>query len=151
MSTEDTITRDELAAALDGLRITRGETDLGLFVGNPRAFAEALFDRAARNREPEYEPGAVYLDADGTVWQYTPDRPENQGTSWADCPWLKPGSAGAYSLNTPKRPLRRLVAEGSVGLDGEALVELLERAGLSREQTNAIVRDLRHLITGEQP
>lgn len=147
MTTPETITRDELAEALRGLKIT--PEDENTFYP---AVADAIFEKAKRNREPEYEPGAMYQDADGKFWLYSPDRPE---VHWADCPWVHPGSAGAYSLNSPERPLRKLVPEGSQaqmdGLDGEALDELLKRAGLSDKQAAAVALDIHRIFEGNRP
>lgn len=101
--TPETITRDELAEALRGLKIT--PEDENTFYP---AVADAIFEKAKRNREPEYEPGAVYQDADGGVWVYQP-----QGHDGGLCCWLSPGTQGVWSSVSPRRPLRKLVPEGS--------------------------------------
>ena len=110
--TFETITEAELAKALDGLYIAKPDgSGHGVFIRNPGAFAANLFERARRHREPEYEAGEMYRDADGINWLYAPERDENRDGSWADCPWLKPGDRGAFSLNSPIRPLCKLVPE----------------------------------------
>jgi hypothetical protein len=102
----EAITRDELADALAALRIT--PEDENTFYP---AVADAIFMKVRRSREPGYEPGEMYRDADGGFWLYQPERNYACSGSWADCPWLKPGDGAAYSLNSPKLPLRRLVPE----------------------------------------
>jgi hypothetical protein len=134
------ITRDELAEALRGLKITPEDENTYY-----PAVADAIFDEVRRNREPEYEPGAVYADGCGLPLRYT-----------VSGGWEAFGRAGEHTYDFPLRPLRKLVPEGSQaaaidGLDGEALVELLERAGLSQEMTNTIARDIHYLMTGDRP
>jgi hypothetical protein len=55
--------------------------------------------------EPEYEPGALYLDAEGNVW-----RREVHAKGWLYMPNFS-GSSLSYPHNRPVRPLRKLVPE----------------------------------------
>lgn len=94
----ETVTREELTA------FCVRHKDYGV------PTADAIWDDIAAHREPEYEPGGLYRDARGDPWLYEPEaKAADPGGSWAECPWLKPGSAGAFSRGTPKRPLRKLV------------------------------------------
>ena len=83
--------------------ITEVELDWVLRYHDSGLTAQGLI-REIKNhcREPEYEPGGVYQDANGAPWVYSPRRD-------ATAPWLKPGGEGSWSTPTPKRPLRRLV------------------------------------------
>ena len=87
--------------------ITEAELDWVLRFHSSGLTAQGLIREIKDHyREPEYEPGEVYRDADGATWEY---RPDSDGI----CPWLKPGGEGRWSTPTPRRPLRRLVPEGS--------------------------------------
>ena len=55
--------------------------------------------------EPEYEAGAMYVDADGDFFAYCPANDK-------DHPWLSPGTGIGYGPKFPSRPLRKLVPEG---------------------------------------
>ena len=94
--TTETITRDELAEALARLKIT--PEDENTFYP---AVAGAIFEQVLAQREPEYEPGAVYECARGDVWQFT------RGA------WETPGVSGPVPFGVPERPLCKLVREGS--------------------------------------
>jgi hypothetical protein len=95
MSTADTITREELAAALK----RRGLSSL----------ADYLFDDIVRDREPEYERGHFYEDALGRVFF----RLLGDGKGWSSAPEGTP-----YPGDYPRRPLRRLVPEPAVNQVG---------------------------------
>jgi hypothetical protein len=82
-------------------------------MGGASSEAARIVQDILAHREPEFVPGAMYRDADGTNWLYAPGLAVAREGSWADCPWLKPGDHGAFSLGSPARPLRRLVPEGS--------------------------------------
>ena len=56
--------------------------------------------------EPEYESGAMYVDADGDYFCYLPDHDIEMG------PWYSPGSDMGYGDSYLPRPLRKLVPEG---------------------------------------
>jgi hypothetical protein len=53
--------------------------------------------------EPEYEDGAMYIDAVGDLYAYWP---ASNGT---DFPWVEPGYATPLAFEMPVRPLRKLV------------------------------------------
>lgn len=97
------ISRDELADALDGLLI--GSEIGGVLVRDPVQFADALFARAERQREPEYERGQFYQDALNRVFF----RLLGSGDGWSEMPEGKP-----YRNDYPQRPLRKLVPEQEV-------------------------------------
>jgi hypothetical protein len=103
------------------------------------------------HREPRYEPDAMYRDADGTNWLYAPGLAEAREGSWADCPWLKPGDKGAYSLNSPARPLRKLIPEGSQAAkaDHGRIFEELQNSGLLRSQAVDLAQRICKLLGGE--
>ena len=56
--------------------------------------------------EPEYEKGAMYVDADGGFYAYWPNERGDE------TPWAEPGSHHHLRLGVPMRPLRKLVPEG---------------------------------------
>ena len=103
-ATPGTITEAELADYLESVNGQRRDSAEDL--------AKGALRYALRNREPDYEPGVMYRDADGTSWLFAPGQAEAREGSWRDCPWLKPGDHAAYSLSSPKQPLRKLVPEG---------------------------------------
>lgn len=130
----ESITEAELAEALREIA-GRNQADL-VPVACPPQTARAIFGIIQDRREPKYEQGRMYQDANGRIWLYQPERNYADAGSWADCPWLKPGDAAAYSLNSPKRPLCKLVPEGSPLSEHERdlvhadLGKLLELLGL---------------------
>lgn len=104
---EETITRDELAAYY----MLNGASSPA--VAEEAAAGAFAWAAGQREPEPEYEPGVMYQDAAGQFWLYEPPprTAANVAGSWLECPWLKPGSAGAFSAGAPEQPLRRLVPE----------------------------------------
>ena len=105
MSTK-TITRDELAKALEHVQIHVGHDVYGGcktvdIAAYPDALANDLFRHVENDREPEYECGAVYVDAYGENWTY----------SFVSKSWYAFGSDHAHAFTLPKRPLRKLVPE----------------------------------------
>ena len=59
--------------------------------------------------EPEYEPGGLYLDADGGVWRCQPGTP---GDGWRLLDgWDARGAAGWLRADGPVLPLRKLVPQ----------------------------------------
>jgi len=125
-STPEAITEAELADAFCRNGANGGKA--------ASVLAAEIFAFVSSSREPEYEPGAMYRDANGDLWLYEPGASDAKPGSWAECPWLKPGSAGAFSLGSPERPLRRLVPEGS---REAAVVLVTEWRGLG-EQDHAV-------------
>jgi hypothetical protein len=97
VSTEDTITREELAAAFrSGFLYTHS--------ASAAHAAQEVFAHVVRNREPEYEPGAVYQDPAGRAWCRL--RTGDGEADWRCCE-----SGTLYSDRYPDRPLRKLVPE----------------------------------------
>jgi hypothetical protein len=97
VSTEDTITREELAAAFrSGFLYTHS--------ASAAHAAQEVFAHVVRNREPEYEPGAVYQDPAGRAWCRL--RTDDGEADWRCCE-----SGTLYSARYPDRPLRKLVPE----------------------------------------
>src|SRR5580704_10741872 len=92
--TEDTITRTELDWVL---KRHGGRLDAGELIGEIEASRDST----------QYEPGAVYEDPEGNKWVFSralgDDSPH----------WLRPGLDRSFEYATPRRPLRRLVPEGS--------------------------------------
>jgi hypothetical protein len=131
----DAITGDELRAAIDrlGWYMQRGPD------GEPATHpADRIIRDVERHRESGYEPGEAYRDADGAAWVYSPRRD-------ATAPWLKPGCEGSWSTPTPKRPLTRLVPEGSslagserdlIRADLGRLLEVLGLGDFARPQSS---------------
>lgn len=62
------------------------------------------------HREPEYEPGGVYIDAYGEVWRFLPEAGQPCGNVWQMF-----GTAVRAPYETPKRPLFKLVRETEPG------------------------------------
>jgi len=84
----ETITRDELTAAL---------TSGPLRANAPDLLAAEIFEHVISRREPRYEPGCAYEDAEGTVFL------RSEIGDWVD------RSGGRWNDATPVRPLRKLV------------------------------------------
>ena len=93
----ESITRDELALALRGLKIT--PEDENTFYP---AVADAILERVRRNREPEYEPYEIYEGGNGRRWEFYSDGDGQRG-------WLATGEVTRYGFSYPARPLRKLV------------------------------------------
>lgn len=137
MSTTDlpeTITRDELAEALRGLKIT--PEDENTFYP---AMAEAIFGKVRRNREPEYEPGEAYVDARGDNYL----RSETGG--WVDY------STTWHPHGGPKCPLRKLVPEGSdeTVIERSAVAAVIAKGILGDESSDVIIHRIGQLLDGE--
>jgi hypothetical protein len=110
----ETITEAELAEALRDLQIT--PEDENTFYP---AVASAIFERAKRSREPEYEPGQIYEDIVGARYLCWYGRPLLQ--------WVRIFPDGAVQEchhDAPVRPLRKLVPEADLPkLDREVMAE----------------------------
>jgi len=91
LSDDDTVTVKEIRDAEKALQV-RGQ-------GSTIYSAEQLLRKIHSSREPEYPVNSVWKDANGMVWLRVAD----DGGGWACF-----GSAGTYSLNSPKRPLKRM-------------------------------------------
>lgn len=91
MAEEQTFTLQELADALDRL-------------GWRYTSATKLMDNIIAHREPEWEEGAVVMDADQLWWK----RITSPATG--DRAWQGFGSPGVYGYHFPKRPLKRGMA-----------------------------------------
>jgi hypothetical protein len=100
MSTPESITRDELAEALAELGVRTGNRDCFF-----PALAESIFGRVAASREPEpvYAVGDLFEDREGKQWY----------RAGGDLPWRHVPTGLHYGEDRPKRPLRKLVPEGS--------------------------------------
>jgi hypothetical protein len=124
VSDGDSITRGELAAALNALNaepLRRGAAILSL--GDPDTATGEIFAVAQRNREPEYEPGGLYRDPSGRVYL-------RAASYWL---WLDPIGAGRpASDNCVELPVDKLVPEGS------------QAARLSRESVVSALCDARN-------
>lgn len=90
--------------------------------------ADRIIRDVERHREPEYEPGGVYQDADGDVFKYCNELA-------GDTPWL--GFTGElYAHGHVSQPLHKMVPEGSPLADSERdlirrdLGQLLDLLGL---------------------
>jgi hypothetical protein len=134
MSAEDTITLEELRAATGSFGL-----------------ADGLWDDIMRRRE-QYEPGEVYQDADGIKWEYDPACTIPREGSWRECPWLRPGIAGPAAWVAPKRPLRKLVPEGSP-VSREQVLRAIHTCGVaaSRDAGSVLADSVMSLLRGEQP
>lgn len=133
----ETITRDELAEALRGLKIT--PEDENTFYP---AVADAIFEKAKRSREPEYEPGSMYCCARGDVWQFIGGE------------WETPGVSGSVPFTVPARPLRKLVPELALtgkALHGAILEELDDKAGLARGDCVDLAWSICKMLGVERP
>ena len=88
--------------------ITSTELEWVLRRHGNRLDAAGLIDEIEANRDSvQYEPGAVYEDPEGNKWIF--DRALGD-----DSPrWLRPGLEGPFEVGIPRRPLRRLVPQGS--------------------------------------
>src|ERR1035441_8836079 len=125
-ATPESITREELADAMRGLKIT--PEDENTFYP---AVANAIFAAAQRNREPEYEPGDDYEAADGMRWRRT-----------RDGAWMMLAEEGPAPHDPPERPLRKLVPEGSQSAKPshfDVLAEIV--TGLGHDETDKQLAD----------
>lgn len=107
-----TITVDELEKALEHVHIYTGRNSGGWSdhegkATYPEALARDLFRDVEKNREPEYENGAVYVDAYGEKWSYG-------GFSRR---WYAFGATYPHAFDVPKRPLTKLVPEFKFKID----------------------------------
>jgi hypothetical protein len=93
----ETITEDELAAVLAARLRNCGGTHL--ILTDPAASAADIFTEAQRQREPEYEPAAAYVDARGDIYL------RGSTGGWVDY------STTWHPHAFPLRPLRRLVPD----------------------------------------
>lgn len=106
---DETITRDELARAL-AVGVMEGEITL---TAVSEVVAEGLFKIALHNREPEYEPGAIYRSPDGRTWfrmRRSSVHP-GEGPGWRCCE-----SGVLYNHSWPGQSLRKLVPEGHTAM-----------------------------------
>ncbi len=101
-----TITQGELAYELEQLGYISGH-----HVTSPDDVAELIFSTALTRREPSYDNGCVYSDAQGEFWVY--DHPRRGWYAFAD--------STAYAFLTPRRPLTKLVPESPE----ESIMEVL--------------------------
>jgi hypothetical protein len=92
----ETITREELEAVLTRCLRTVGKIT---FMGEPGRIAADLFTEAQRQREPEYESAAAYVDARGDIYL------RSSTGGWVDY------STTWHPHAFPLRPLRRLVPD----------------------------------------
>lgn len=67
----------------------------------PIMFTEDELDEYFEVDEPEYEPGAVYQDANGDFWTLN----TNQYTGESTGTWLAFGCETEFHFDTPRRPL----------------------------------------------
>lgn len=138
MTEPETITRDELAEALRGLKIT--PEDENTFYP---AVADAIFGKVQRNREPEYEPGSIYRDPEGRIYLRT-----NTG-GWL---WLDPVGAGEPRPDDwVERPLRKLVPGGldETVIERGAVAAVIAKGILGNESSDVIIHRIGQLLDGE--
>jgi hypothetical protein len=138
VSTEDTITREELAAAFrSGFLYTHS--------ASAAHAAQEVFAHVVRHREPEYEPGAVYQDPAGRAWCRL--RTDDGEADWRCCE-----SGTLYSDRYPGRPLRKLVPEGSP-VSREQVLQAIHTCGVaaSRDAGSVLADSVMCLLRGEQP
>jgi hypothetical protein len=69
--------------------------------------AELIDEIKAHRDSTQYEPGAPYRDPEGNLWIFGRALGNNSAH------WLRPGLEGPFEYATPRRPLRRLVPQGS--------------------------------------
>jgi hypothetical protein len=111
---DDTITKAELEAALKRVNIMVGKayslSSYGLAYSSgmvndkavyPNVVANDLFRDVLAHREPEYQDGKVYRDADGDVYQYDVKYSGEKR-------WYEPGNSEEVPFTEPTRPLRLL-------------------------------------------
>lgn len=117
MTTEDSITAEELANGLEIIGYISGHDSLGrpsvFHVTRPSGIAALIFRLAIAEREPEYQNGAVYSDAQQELWLY--DRQRRGWWAFAD--------STPYEFESPRRPLVKLVPEYAPPEDDEDLRE----------------------------
>jgi hypothetical protein len=100
------------------------------YLDDPAAYARDVFVDVRRHRESEYEPDEAYQDPEGNKWIF--GRAYGDGSPY----WLRPGMERTFADDIPRRPLVRLVPEGSPLADSERdlihadLGHLLEALGL---------------------
>lgn len=87
---EETITRAELSAALERFARKR--------LYGKALLSDEIFSDVKAHREPEWVAFDLVQDADGAVWQRSP----NSGS------WWKMGREGLYRHALPVRPLVKL-------------------------------------------
>jgi hypothetical protein len=97
VSTEDTITREELAAAISAIVGAQSF----VCIGDAQEAASTIFAAAERIAEPEYEPGEIYQDPSGRAWF----RLRLDG-GWRCCE-----SGTSYTGDVPERPLLKMGPE----------------------------------------
>jgi hypothetical protein len=120
----ESITRDELADALRGLKIT--PEDENTFYP---AVADAIFGHVKRHRESRHKPGA-YGDAEGNLYMRVPGLNA----------WLRVMDDGTTEVRPDdwvERPLRKLVPEGPQGAKPshfDVLAEIV--TGLGHDETD---------------
>ena len=140
----ESITEAELAEALHGLALFQGDEErVKLTDLNPQAFAATLFERTGRHREPEYEPGEIYEDAEEVRYL-------RLGSE--SFPWLLLGRNGVPVPNlagAPATPLRKLVPEGPQSAKPshfDVLAEIV--TGLGRDETDKQLADRICMLMG---
>src|ERR1017187_2808171 len=105
-ATPESITEAELAEALTGMALFRGDDErVKLTALNPVAFAAVLFNHAVANREPRRRAGA-YEDSEGNLYVRVPGL-----NAWLRV--MDDGTTEVRPDDSVERPLRKLVPEGS--------------------------------------
>jgi hypothetical protein len=118
------ITEAELAEALRELNLMAGSASIFY-----PAIAQAIVSHVKRRREPEYEPGGIYLSPDGFRYMRLAGPPSG-------C-WMELHANGSTAMRgdrRPELPLRKLVPKGS---QEAAAVLVAEWRGLG-EQDDAV-------------
>jgi len=138
VSTEDTITREQLAAAISAIVGAQSF----VCIGDAQEAASTIFAAAERIAEPEYEPGEIYQDPAGRAWC----RMRLDG-GWRCCE-----SGTCYMDDVPERPLRKLVPEGSP-VSREQVLQAIHTCGVaaSRDAGSVLADSVMCLLRGEQP
>ena len=118
-SSPRTITEDELAAYY------RRHDPSSLAAEASGELAASVVADIERNREPEYEPGEIYLSPDGFRYMRLDGPPSG---CWVE---LHANGSTAYRGDRrPERPLRKLVPEHSHPDEAAILAEIRAWAGM---------------------
>lgn len=108
----ETITARELEEYFQRVQQERG------VMGGAKAEAARIMRDIVAHREPEYERGQFYRDANGTTFFCL--RGEGKRPSFSTMPEGK-----TYPHEYPKRPLRKLVPEGSARVHEAKIVDII--------------------------
>jgi hypothetical protein len=140
MSTEDTITREELAAAISAIVGAQSF----VCIGDAQEAASIIFAAAERIAEPEYEPGEIYQDPSGRAWF----RLRLDG-GWRCCE-----SGTSYTGDVPERPLLKMTTGPVLAtrVSRSEVIDTLGTFGMHEPARSGKIADyIMSLLRGEQP